>query len=213
MAKTIIHTKYRLQLGNPFRGYGIARLILALIVGLIGINAFQSLEPSAEWHGIVKELGSMVDEAEGRFSYGIHVVFTLIFGTVAVISSIAYLLTGLKHMARLYLPSKVPDDFRDTKLLSKSMREREILTYRAAPTASLRFLRTFFTESVEFIPPSFRPIISNNTGYIPIALIPVFLIIGVSSLRESMQQLLETQIGHIPFPTGWLLAVLIIGAY
>jgi len=213
MTKQIIHTKYRLQLGNPFRGYGIARIILALIVGFIGLIAFQSLGPSAEWRGILRELGTMANEAEGRLSYGIHVVFTLVFGSVAIVSSIAYLLAGSKYMARLYLPAKVPDDFRDPKLLSRSIRKREILTYRAAPTASLRFLRTFFSEGVEFIPTSFRPIVSKNTRYIPLAMIPIILILVVSSMRGNLQQLLGTEIGHLPFPTGWLVAVLIIGIY
>lgn len=213
MPKSITHTKYRLQLGNPLRVYGIVRLVIGFILILIAITAFRILGPSAEWQGIAEELSVMLDQAEGRVSYGIRVFFTFIFAPVALLMGIVYFLNGLKYTARLYLPSKVPDDFENVNLLSGSIRGREILTYQSAPTTALRFLRTFFSEGVDYLPPSLRPIASANTRYLPLALFPVALIIIVNGAQEALQNIFEVSALTIPFPTTLLMLVLIIGAY
>jgi len=213
MAKPIIHTKYRLELGNPFRGYGLARLVLGIVLILMALKAFQSLGLPAKGSGLAGDIAAMAGQAEGRISYGIHAILTFIFACVALVSGIAHALAGAEHTARLYLPAKVPDDFRDANLLSKSMREREILTYRSAPSNALRVLRAFFAEGVEFLPPSFRPTVSENIGYVPLAVIPILLVLVIISARGTLGQLLAAPIGRIPFPTAWLLVVLVIGAF
>jgi len=213
MAKPIIHTKYRLELGHPYRVYGIARLVLGLVLMLIALKAFQGLGLPAKASGMAQDLAAMFGQGAPRISYGFHVILTFGFACYALAIGVLHALAGAEHAARLYLPAKVPDDFLSPEMVSQSLREREILTYRSVPSAALRVLRAFFAEGVAFLAPSFRPMVVANTDYIPRALAPVLVVAILISARGTLERLVGSPIGPVPFPTAWLIVVLAIGAF
>lgn len=213
MSRNVIHTKYRLELGNPFRIYGVVQTLFGVLALFYCWRAFAGLAPAAEWEGLGRELMASVEEAEGRLSYLVHLGFKLVFIPVCGVMGLIYLFAGLRNMAKLYLPSRVPGDFRNPDGLSESLREREIHTYRAAPTGAIRLLRAVFAERVDYIPPAYRRIINANTRYLPFALIPVGLVFAVAAFRDTLHQLAGGNFPEIPFPAGWLAVVLAIGAF
>lgn len=213
MAKSIVHTKYRLQIGNPLKIYGAAKILLGFVLLFIAYLALNSFHSQPAWISTFEEIAIMLERGGGRISYAIHFLFKSIFMLVAFLLGITSLTSGLRHISRLYLPSKVPDDFRDLQLLSKSLQDREILTYKSAPTASLRLLRSFLHAGADYLPPSLRPVITANAGYFSAALFPLSLVIVVYLIQGTLAELLDAPGISVPFPAFWITIVIFIGAF
>jgi len=63
MAKSVVRTKYRLQIGNPLKVYGAANIFLGFLLLLIAYLRMMSFGSQTSWTDILEELVTILERA------------------------------------------------------------------------------------------------------------------------------------------------------
>lgn len=213
MSNPIIHTNYRLKLGNPLRPYGITCLILAAILGWMAFQSAMSLIEAHPLNTLEDELIAIFDQYDGNWAAGVALGFELLYTVVCVFMAVGFALRGLKDTARMFLPSKVPDDFRKPQVVRESLHERSVLTYRASSIGVLRSLRSLVSEGVDFLPPSTRGMVSSYASAPFNLILPVVLITAVVVLQGRIVEASGFAMAPVSYPVLWVGSLVAIAAF
>ncbi len=211
MGKQIIRTKYRIELGHPYRSCGVVKVVLGLI--LLALSAgflLASLDEVRVFLSNGFETAAFAGPG-GAASYGLSLFFSALFGVVAFIMGIRSLIVGIRDCLRIYLPSKVPADIREPKAALESLLKRELVSLAENDSLAGRVLRMLRGDGVDYIPPALRHITMMNAAYLFKHILPVGLIMLVAASREFLAGALNVPGLNIPPPVALVVIVLGIG--